>query len=420
MAPRSLVLATVLIVFAGAACTTGSNGGPPSTLSEVTTTTERLDDGTLLVGAVLPAAGSSTEIGVSMSAALVVAAEEINASGGVNGRNVRVVVREEGDNAASALLAVQNLVQIGADAIIGPTSSLAMLATLDTTVESGVLTCAPTAAALSLDAYPDAGLLIRTVPSDSLQALALARVADATGADSAAVVYLDDGYGRPFGQAVQAALADEGTTIAAAVAFQDDEASISAAVAEVVAAGPGVVAVIADARRGPAMVAAIDEATQGRLTFVVNDAGRRPDAAAQPYAADLAERVLGVSPQAYSSSTAFAEALKAVDPEATGLFAQNAYDCLNIIALAAVAAGTIRPTDIAAQVTAITSRGTTCNDFPTCAAELAAARNINYDGPSGNLAISSSGDRTSAVFERFTFDESGRDVADGLLRIGDG
>jgi branched-chain amino acid transport system substrate-binding protein len=413
-------MATAASLGAAAGCSNGSNGAPASTSTQAPTTTARPDDGALLVGAVLPTVGSAAEIGVSMSAALALAAQEINEAGGVNGRNVRVVIREEGDNAATALLALQNLLQLGVDAIIGPTSSLNVLATLGTAVEAGVLTCAPTASALGLDAFPDGGLLIRTVPSDSLQALAIARVAETTGAGSAAVVYLDDAYGRPLGQAVEAALDLEGTTVATTVGFQDTEMAISAAVEAVVQADAEVVTVIADARTGPAMVAAIDAATGGRVTFVVNDAGRRPDAAVQPYGADLAARVLGVSPQAYSASTVFTNALHSVDAEASGLYAQNAYDCLNIMSLAAVAAGSNRPAEIAVQVPGVTVSGSTCNNFPSCAEALAARRNINYDGPSGNLAINADGEMTSAVFERFTFDDAGRDIPIGLLRIGDG
>jgi branched-chain amino acid transport system substrate-binding protein len=130
--------------------------------------------------------------------------------------------------------------------------------------------------------------------------------------------------------------------------------------------------------------------------------------------------VLGVSPLAYAGSITFLNSLRGIDSEATGLFAHNAYDCLNIIALAAQAAGSDRPADIAAQIPAVTSTGTRCNSFPECITSLTAGRNINYDGPGGNLSIDASGEMVSAVFERFTFDENGRDVATGQIRVGDG
>ncbi len=419
-ARRTRLSAAVVASWLALAACTGSDATAPTTPeTQPTTTVARVDDGILTVGAVLPTVGPASELGVSMSAALAVAAEEINDAGGVNGRSVRLVLREEGNSPATALLAVQNLLQSDVDAIIGPTSSQTLLNTLATTVDAGVLTCAPTASALALDDFPDKGLLFRTVPSDSLQALALARLVETTGAGSAAVVAIDDGYGRPFADRVATAIRRNGTSIVAQTVFDDSEDSLRAAAAAVAEADPDVVTVIADGLSGPSIIEAIDDATGGRLTFVVNDAGRRPDATARPYTGDLAARVIGVSPVAYPTSTTFATALAAVDPSASGLFAQNAYDCLNVIALAAAAAGSTTSADIAAAVAAVTDSGSSCSTFPSCAAALAAGRNINYDGPSGYLAVSTTGEAVGAVFERFTFDETGRDVSDGLLRIGD-
>lgn len=402
------------------ACSDGG-GAAPTTAEETTSSTAaRDDDGTLMIGAVLPTVGVSSEIGVSMTTALDVGINEINEAGGVNGRPVRLVFREEGDNSATAVLAVQSLLQAGVDAIIGPTSSPDLLATLGEAVDSGVLTCAPTASALALDGYPDNGLFFRTVPSDSLQAQAMARVVETSGTSTAAVVYLDDSYGRPFAEATRSAIARVGMTVSAFVGFTSGGTSIDEAAAAVAQARTGVVAVVADAVTGPAIIAAIDAATNGRMTFVVNDAVRRPDASAPPFDADLSARVVGASPLAYATSTSFHDSLREVDADATGLFAHNAYDCLAIIALAALAADSSDPATMAAVIPAVTASGSRCFTYTECAAALAESRNINYDGPGATLAINPSGEMTSAVFERFTFDENGRDVATGLLRLGDG
>ena len=385
-----------------------------------TTTAEHQIDDTLVIGAVLPTVGTASEIGVSMANALQLGVGEINQSGGVNGRPIRLITREEGDNSATAVLAVQSLLQFGVDAIIGPTSSPNLLATLGTAVEAGVLTCAPTASALALDNFPDDGLFLRTVPSDSLQAQAMAQLVESSGSSAVAVVYLDDNYGRPFAEATRAAITQQGTTVASFVGFTPGEASVSAAVTAVVKARPQVVAVVADAITGPTIINAIDAATDDTITFVVNDAARRPDASAQPFSSTLGPRITGVSPVAHATSVAFTTGLLSIDSEATGLFAHNAYDCLNIIALAAASAGSLRPLAIAAEIPGLTTGGTRCSSFPTCEVSLAENRNINYDGPGGNLAIDASGEMTSATFDRFTFDENSRDVSIGLLRLGDG
>jgi len=402
-----------------AACTNSATPTTSSAPATNSTSAPVTDDGTLVLGAVLPRGGVAPELGVSLRAAVKLAVTEINAAGGVMGKPVDLILRDEGDSAASSLLAVQELVQLGVDAIIGPTSSIDLLGTLGTSVDSGVLTCSPTASALSLDDFPDNGLLLRTVPSDSLQARALARVVEQSGSSSAVVVYLDDAYGRPFAEATEAAMRANGTNIAASVGFQSGADSIDAAVTAVAEANPQVVVVIADKSTGPAIISTIDGSLgQTTPTYVLNDAIRRPDASSVPFGRGLVERVTGVSPLAYPTSTDFLADLRTTESDATGLFAANAYDCTNLIALAAQASGSTNPFAIAANVPAISDGGLSCRDFAQCATVLDQGRNPDYDGPDGVVAIDANGNPSAAIFERFTFDANGRDVTTGLITIG--
>jgi hypothetical protein len=41
---------------------------------------------------------------------------------------------------------------------------------------------------------------------------------------------------------------------------------------------------------------------------------------------------------------------------------------------------------------------------------LADGRNIDYDGPGGQLQLGVNGDPSTAVFEEFAFDSGGRDI----------
>ncbi|MBI4885037.1 MAG: ABC transporter substrate-binding protein [Actinobacteria bacterium] len=413
-------LSGALIVCAGslAGCTGGSTpvAGTDSAVS--TSTTVRPDDGMLLVGAILPRNGSAAELGLSMSDALSLALTEINDAGGVGGSPVRLIEREEGDNPATASVAMVDLVQAGVDAIIGPTSSINTLATLGTAVDAGILTCSPTASALALDAFPDDGLFLRTIASDTLQAEALASLVESSGTSSAVVVYIDDNYGRPFAEAARLGVLAKGTSVEAMVGFTANEGSVGSAVEAVVAADTDVVVVIADSTTGPAIIAAIDDASDNAPTFIVNDAIRRPATSTQPFGRSLASRIQGVSPLAYPSSESFMNSLHALDPATTALFAHNAYDCLNVIALAAQAAASGRPSDIARQVATITDGGTVCNSFPGCEQARIAGRNIDYSGPGRDLTLGPDGDVLTAVFERFTFDATGRDIGDGFVTVG--
>ncbi|MFM8311794.1 MAG: ABC transporter substrate-binding protein [Ilumatobacteraceae bacterium] len=395
------------------ACTGADDARPAASTSTTAapTTTIHPDDGIFKVGVVVPTIGPGLDIGTSIEAAVRIAADEINDAGGISDQPVVIEVRDEGDSAASAALAVDELVQARADIIIGPTSSLAVLATLAGAVEAGVLTCAPTATALALDQFPDEGLLVRTVPSDSLQAVALAALADDAGGTRTAVMYLDDPYGRPMAERTERALRAKGIELAASAGFTGAEESLSAAVDAISIVRPDVVVVIADSTTGPTAIQALDDAAPTlRPTYIVNDAIRRPAASAQPFDADLSSRVTGASPQAFVADSVFLSRIVDTDTDATGLFAQNGYACLTLVALAARTSGSNVPSVIAAAIPAVSSGGSSCRSFAACNSLLRAGRNIDFDGPSDELSIGTDGDPATAVFEEFGFDDSGRDV----------
>ena len=84
--------------------------------------------------------------------------------------------------------------------------------------------------------------------------------------------------------------------------------------------------------------------------------------------------------------------------------------------LAAEAASSTDPRSAAGELVSVTSNGTQCSDFATCSHYLANGRNIDYEGATG-LEIDARGRVTSAVFDQFTFDDSGRDVTTGSVSV---
>ena len=417
------VLATVAAVVVAACSGAGGAGGATTSSSSSSTSTIAPpgDDGTLVIGTVLPSGGSAPDLGVSLATGVQLAVDQINAAGGVYGHHVEVVPRSEGDTPASALAAVQSLLADGfrqpgsgirfpIDAIIGPASSTNVLATLAVTTRAGVLTCSPTASALSLDQFPDNGLFFRTVPSDSLQAAAIAQAVRASGTTKAAVVYLDDAYGRPFAKEVERNMRLRSITVQPTVAISGTDESIAAAVKSIVAEHPPVVVVIADAVSGPAAIRAIDAASSTSMQYFVNDAMRHPDASVPPFGASLGKNVHGLSPLAYPSETPFLTALHAVNPAAGGLFATKAYDCVNLIALAAQAGAGTPGASIASFISGVSTDGSPCDDFEQCNSVLSHHFTADYNGADDHLSIDSNGNPSEAMFEPFSFDANGRDV----------
>ena len=397
------------LMVAMAACS--SDGASPSSTTALTATTvvQRADDGILTIGVLTPQGSANADIGQAIGSAVTLATTKINEAGGYRGQPVKLVPADEGVAGVGIDPAIAALLNANVDAIIGPASSTNALAGLGEIVDAGVVSCSPTASASLLDDFPDRNLFFRTIPSDSLQALAIGEAVDRTGASRATVAYIDDTYGQRFADSIAVSLQTKGIEQTESVAYSADNQSIKFAARKVASMAAGVVVVIGDATSGPVMLGAIDAgeaATQP--VYVVNDAMRRPTASAEPMGESLATRVTGVSPVAYSTDAQFLAELGAA-PDDPSPYAANAFDCVNLIALAALASGSTQPASIAAMIPAVSDSGTPCMTFADCRADLEAGSNINYDGPGGPVTINSKGDLSAANFEFFGFDAAGRD-----------
>ncbi len=415
---RSTVGFAVALALAAAlaACSPGDESVVDETVADTTTTTVRAQvtgDGQLIIGALLPL--TDTLLGEPMAAAVETAVDRINDAGGVLDQQVRLVVADEGSSTATATASIQTLLDSDVDAIIGPASSLVALSTLDELVAAGKVVCSPTASALALDDFPDDDLFFRTVPSDSLQARAIGAAADQTGAQRVTIVYVDDSYGRPFANAVEASLANETIAVVGRIAFAADDDDLSDEAALLADSDTQVLILLAGGEDGTRFLEALDDDdTSGLSTIVVNDALRNPAAPQriQGLDSELREKIVGLAPQADSGDID-----APFDPP--GLFAANAFDCANLIALASVRADSDAPREIARQLAQVSVSGSVCMAFATCVDTIESGLQIDYNGPSGvtDLLVRT-GDPSRSIFDQFEFDETGRDVLQRTVVVG--
>ncbi len=398
------------------ACTDDGASPPPASFATATSTTtasRRIDDGILRVGIMLPESGDGAAVGAPLIKAALTAAAAINTAGGVLGSKIEVIGNvDEGSSPSTAREAIATLVEQGVDAVIGPASSTIALATVPQLMDAGILTCSPTATALALDDLPDRSLFVRTAPSDSLQAIAIAEQAERTGALSAVVVNLDDAYGGPLAEATITALRGRGVAVDERITFSADDETLRDQATAVTDSSAGVIILLADAEQGTRMIEAIGEATsagpgEDAPPIIVNDAMRRApsEQLITALAPSLRERIVGVSPLASAGAP----------DEPPGPYAVNAFDCMNLIALATAQARSDDPVMIAAQVSDVSEGGVSCRLFAECIALVQSERNVDYDGPDGPLQIAADGDLARARFDRWGW---GADGLDRSLPIG--
>ena len=375
----------------------------------------------LRIGVLLPQAADPADpdsFGPSIGLAGIAAADSavniINANGGYDGTDVVLYKADEGNSSERAREGITELLSHNVDAIVGPASSAVAIDTLGELMDAGVLTCSPTANSLMLDDFPKRGLFFRLVASDSTAAIALADRVRQSGVSTTALVYVDDAFGRPFAQETAAALRNRRVAIAVDVPFSPDDTDLSDEASAIADSGASSIVLIADAAHGWPMMSALGAIADRfgdapPVAIVVNDAMGRPPTPDVVTALpdELREAIQGVSPRG----------LTIYPDEPPGPFATNTFDCVNLIALAALQSGSDDPATMAEQFIELSRDGVSCTGFDTCKERIQRGLDIDYNGPSQFLTLGDNGDPGRGAFRTFVFDASGVAVDNGPITI---
>jgi branched-chain amino acid transport system substrate-binding protein len=134
-----------------------------------------------------------------MRRAAEMAAAEINASGGIGGRPLELVLRSDFGEPDSAVNAAGDLVAAGVVAVVGHVYSGATLAAAPVYNAAEVVQISPSSSSPQVSTAGD--YTFRTCPSDLQQGEALARyAADRLSLRRGTILYLNDDYGRGMRQ----------------------------------------------------------------------------------------------------------------------------------------------------------------------------------------------------------------------------
>jgi branched-chain amino acid transport system substrate-binding protein len=423
---RAAMAGVVAAGLVGVACS--GNGGVvapsvPTTGSSDSSLPTRHDvDGILTLGVWLPTSGAAATLGTPLQAAVAMAVEQINDSGGVNGRPVEVRTRDEGADEATAYDALNGLLETDqVDVIVGPASSRIALGALDVLAQARAVTCSPVTTALELDQRRDDGYFVRTIGSDALEAIAFGDAMFATGDSNFAVLYPDDDYGRTYVDRVKDFFSRLRVD-ARLVPYDPTESEFNGPAQAALAGHTQVVGVIGSEPVGARVLAALagNGAPPDKMPTFVSDGLRHTDLGSliDPGRPMASAGIQGVSPQAVPEDASFARAFADAMPGTPLAYVAYAYDCVNLLALAAQAAGSDDPEQLRAQLVSVSSGGSPCQGFKNCASQLAVGRNIDFQGASGELDLSDDGDVATATYEQFRFDASGNDVPVRSFNVG--
>lgn len=372
--------------------------------AETTAAPEPEGPAVLTVGYLAPGVGLLGALAIGQERGLTLAVDEINASGGVLGAPIATVRADESATEAMETT-VDSLTGQGANVLVGPVGSASAASLLPILAQRNLLTCSASATSVNLTAAVDTTrplTFVRTALRDDYFASIVADqvaapVGDTPPPASVMIVARDDVYGNDFMAGLSAELTTRGVAVttltypARRVQFPDEAAAVAATNADKV--------VLVAYEEAPQLVSSIVNGGYPADRIVGLDGMLVPRLAEQTFPTDP-NVANGLTVYGPTGDRALINRLRQVQASQDQVsYGPQMYDCVITLALAAIAAGSVEPASIAAQIGPVTAGGRTCSTFAHCVELLAAGEDIDYDGTTGRLAIDVDGDVTT---ERIT------------------
>ncbi len=374
-----------------------ASGSAPTDLAEYLA-----DAPDLTIGIVLPETGSLSYLFPPENAGANLALEDIRAAGG----RVNVLRGDSGTDPDVAGETVSRLLGEGADVIFGAAASGISQSFIQTLYETQVVQCGASNTSHHFSTQANAEYFFRTVSSTEVDAPIMAQNIARKGGTNVAILARSDDWGQSLAEQLEKSLT-ELNVASEVVPFSQDAPNFQDTALTAIDMGADTVAVLAFAE-GAQIVRSLLEA------------GVPPEAihgGAGMYDLELPSRVSPGQPERLDGFTVYAasgsEEFNRRLSEFVGgniVFGGQAYDCITVLALATLVAGTTKGPELIAEVPGVTRDGRKCTSFEACATLLSQGVDIDYDGASGPLDLDDVGDTTVG---RYAIAE----VRDGIVEV---
>ena len=375
----TLTAAVAAAVMALAGC--GSSG----TASDSGTSGAK-SSGTFLAAGLFPLTGSFAYVGPASSASLELAKQEINAAGGVLGKDMETTTADSSDagHADQNTSSAQSLISKNPSVIIGPPSSGVVKNTYKQVTTSGIPMISEGATSTSLSGLDP--MFFRTIPPDTVQGAVLGQVIAQDGVKNLAIVVLNDEYGTHLRDVVVKTVEDAGVNV---VYGEKDAFDQTKSVVKALAA------------------AGVD--THKMYMSDSNTVDHSGD-----FEAGLIEGTKGTIPGSHPTDE-FQAKLKKIKPDLGDFtYAAETYDAVILSALAATKGGATDGKTVAKNLPAVsgTTGGEKCESYKDCVALIKDGKEIQYVGQSGIGPFNDDHDPGAASIGIYKFDAKNKPVFD--------
>lgn len=166
---------------------------------------------TIKIGGIGPITGEQASYGISAQNGAQIAVDEINAAGGINGKQLELFFEDDECNEQKSVNAYNTLMDKGVNAIIGSVTSACSIAVSAVSEKDGILQITPSGSAAECTSTPNA---FRICFTDPLQGQTMAQYIVDEGLSKVAVIYNNgDEYSKGIHDAFAAKLEELGGQI---------------------------------------------------------------------------------------------------------------------------------------------------------------------------------------------------------------
>ncbi len=215
-------IASAVLAAAMAASMVACGGSSASNTSDAGATSSQASAGeTFKIGVIGPLTGGGAAYGNAVNNSAILAAEEINAAGGINGYQVEILSQDDELNAEKSVNAYNTLKDQGMQILNGTVTSACSIAVSEYTKEDNMFQITPSGSALDCTNYEN---VFRTCFSDPQQGtLSADLIADKGIGTKIGIIYdSSDPYSTGIEQAFVAEAAVKGLEIVSEEAFNAD------------------------------------------------------------------------------------------------------------------------------------------------------------------------------------------------------
>ncbi len=362
------------------------------------------------MGLMMPLTGDLSFISDSMTNGGQLAAKEINDAGGIlDNQKINIVLEDTETSPTASVDAASKLIQNNnVQVIVGPASSGDSKAILNKSITNQVVQIGPSVTGAYFTAYEDNGYFFRTCLSDTLQATAMAKIAENENYKTASTLVLNNTYGTGFAEIFAREFEERGGEILTQKAFNKDTSTFTTIIDEVTKDDPDVIVLCCYHKNGGEILKqAYQQGVMDDTDWLLSEGLEDENLADAAGSDKVVEGLKGTTPKATRGAgyQSYENSYKEEYGESPGIYSPHTYDAVAIAALATQEAGVYDGSKIKEHILSVSNPpGQKVSDLGEAIDLLKQGKEINYQGASSQITYDNVGDVTTGSIQTWWFE----------------